>query len=409
MRRWRHRMAPAITLLALCGLGVTACASSAQGSGQGNGGSSTGPIKIGFIDTQSGPEAIYAQSHIVGARFAVQQANKAGGVLGRQIQLLSEDDQWTPSLGVAGLRDLATKGVHFVIAGSDTDVCNAEIPLLQQLDVVMLTAGCSTDSQTGPNVNPNLFRVNSTSGALATGMGTYICGKFPGVKRLDALTYNYTTTVTIQADLNSTMGKLCGTTKGTQTLVTNGTGAVLPYLSSLKAKLPANSSTTTALSLNTIGPNLVDFLKQGLSLGIYSQYAATFTTLSAFASVAAAAAPDVPPVYVSADYAYDAFTNAANTQFVQAWKAAHQGTPPNSQELDGYREMNAILAAMKKAKSTDTSAVKAALAGLTFSDPTGSITINAQTHQAAIPIAIVKYEGSSVTGVATVPADKAGD
>jgi ABC-type branched-subunit amino acid transport system substrate-binding protein len=71
--------------------------------------------------------------------------------------------------------------------------------------------------------------------------------------------------------------------------------------------------------------------------------------------------------------------------------------------------MNAILDAMRKANSTDVSAVKAALAGLTFADPTGTLTINARTHQAAIPIAIVEYDGSSVHGVTVIPADKTGD
>jgi ABC-type branched-subunit amino acid transport system substrate-binding protein len=402
----KPRLVPIGAIIAVAALGLASCGSSSSGSGGGSG--SSAPIKIGFVDTQTGPEAIYAKSHIIGAQFAASQASAGGGVLGHKVEVVSEDDQWTPSLGVKGLRDLQAKGVHYVIAGSNTDVCNAEIPLLQQMDMVMFTAGCSTDSQTGPHVNPNLFRVNSTSGTLASAMATFICKQFPSVKRVDALTYNYTTTRSIQTDLNADMKQLCGTVPGTQTSVTDGTGAVLPYLSGLQAKLASDSARTTVLSLNTIGPNLVDFLKTGLSIGLYNRYLATFTTLSAFTSVAAAAAPDVPPVYVSADYSYDAFTNPENTTFVTAWKAAHGGTPPNSQELDGYREMSAILAGIRKANSVSTSAVKSALAGLTFGDPTGTITIDAQSHQGALPMAIVKYDGSSVTGVATVPAAQAG-
>jgi branched-chain amino acid transport system substrate-binding protein len=167
----------AISVLAAASL--VGYATSASAVAVGKAASTPGPIKIGFIDTESGPEAIYAESHIVGARFAAAEINKAGGILGRKIQIVLEDDQWTPSLGVAGLRTVAGEGVHLVIAGSDTDVCNAEIPLLKQLNVIMMSAGCSTDSQTGVKGNSNWFRVNSTTGDLSLAIANYICKAFP--------------------------------------------------------------------------------------------------------------------------------------------------------------------------------------------------------------------------------------
>jgi ABC-type branched-subunit amino acid transport system substrate-binding protein len=214
------------------------------------------------------------------------------------------------------------------------------------------------------------------------------------------------TTVSIQADINARMKARCGAIPATQTLISNGSAGVLPFLEGLLNKLPSNSSTNTVLSLNTIGANLVSFLKTGLSLGVYKKYLATFTTLSAFASIATAAAPDVPPVYAVGDYAFNAYKSAANTSFISAWRAAHGGTPPNGQELDGYREMNAFAAAIRKAHSDAPAAVRKALEGLTFSDPTGSITINAKTHQGSIAMAVFEYVGRTVKGIELIPASQ---
>ena len=49
------------------------------------------PIKLGMVDPLTGVYAAIAESEVAGAKFAVEHVNKAGGVLGRQIELLVED------------------------------------------------------------------------------------------------------------------------------------------------------------------------------------------------------------------------------------------------------------------------------------------------------------------------------
>ena len=51
------------------------------------------PIKIGVVAPLTGPLADAGRYGVQGAKLAVEEVNKAGGVLGRQLELVIEDDQ----------------------------------------------------------------------------------------------------------------------------------------------------------------------------------------------------------------------------------------------------------------------------------------------------------------------------
>ncbi len=51
------------------------------------------PIKIGMVAPLTGPIADAGRYGVQGAKLAVEEVNKAGGVLGRPFELVIEDDQ----------------------------------------------------------------------------------------------------------------------------------------------------------------------------------------------------------------------------------------------------------------------------------------------------------------------------
>lgn len=53
----------------------------------------TGSIKIGLVAPLTGEGAIWGQSTLAGATLAVKETNDAGGINGRQVELLAEDDK----------------------------------------------------------------------------------------------------------------------------------------------------------------------------------------------------------------------------------------------------------------------------------------------------------------------------
>src|SRR5689334_9806123 len=77
-----------VALAAVCWL--AGCKPSSE-SGNGGGGGDT--IKIGQFASLTGSEAGFGRSSDNGTKLAVKEINAAGGVLGKQLELITEDDQ----------------------------------------------------------------------------------------------------------------------------------------------------------------------------------------------------------------------------------------------------------------------------------------------------------------------------
>ena len=75
------------------------------------------PIKLGMIDPLTGVYAAFARDEVNGATYAVGEINKAGGILGRQAQLLVEDSANDVGTGVQKARKLIDRDQVNVIFG----------------------------------------------------------------------------------------------------------------------------------------------------------------------------------------------------------------------------------------------------------------------------------------------------
>src|SRR6478735_2921002 len=64
------------------------------------------PVKIGFVDPLTGVYAAIAQNEVVGAKYATEEINKKGGILGRPVELLVEDSANDVGTGVQKTRKL---------------------------------------------------------------------------------------------------------------------------------------------------------------------------------------------------------------------------------------------------------------------------------------------------------------
>src|SRR3954470_6545943 len=73
------------------------CKKEQPGSGNvGSGGSDTGVIKIGEVGSMTGTEATFGTSSDRGIQLAVTEVNGAGGIKGRQLQVIALDDEGKP-------------------------------------------------------------------------------------------------------------------------------------------------------------------------------------------------------------------------------------------------------------------------------------------------------------------------
>src|SRR5678815_3312411 len=77
-------------------------------------------IKIGVITDRVGVSKPYSEPSTEGLIFGANEINKKGGVLGKKIELLVEDDQSRPDISAALARKLVDQGAVFILSMSLT-------------------------------------------------------------------------------------------------------------------------------------------------------------------------------------------------------------------------------------------------------------------------------------------------
>jgi branched-chain amino acid transport system substrate-binding protein len=90
-------------------------------------------IVIGDILPLTGPPALLGVAHNLGVKVAVAEANAAGGINGRKLRLISEDDGYVPSRTIQGVRKLINSDKVFALTSiSGTAQAQAAMPLISQ-------------------------------------------------------------------------------------------------------------------------------------------------------------------------------------------------------------------------------------------------------------------------------------
>jgi branched-chain amino acid transport system substrate-binding protein len=122
------------------------------------------PVKIGMVDPLTGILSALAQSEVEGAKYAVDEVNKKGGILGRQVQLLVEDSANDVGTGVQKTRKLIDRDKVDVIFGDvNSGIAYAMSQVTSEKKVFHIVPGGHTDPITGTDCKWNVFRVCNTT------------------------------------------------------------------------------------------------------------------------------------------------------------------------------------------------------------------------------------------------------
>jgi branched-chain amino acid transport system substrate-binding protein len=122
------------------------------------------PLKIGMVDPITGPYAALAQNEVIGAKYAVEQINIKGGILGRPVDLLLEDSANDVGTGVQKTRKLIEPDqVAFIIGDVNSGIAQAMAQVTAERKILHIVAGGHTDGITGKDCKWNVFRVCNTT------------------------------------------------------------------------------------------------------------------------------------------------------------------------------------------------------------------------------------------------------
>ena len=128
MKKFVKLVAVALAVFAVCSCGDKA----------------TDTIKIGGIFPLSGGVAVYGVECKKGIDLAIEKINEAGGINGKKIQLISEDDEGNPDKTVNAFKKLTSKDGVKIIIGSLTSGCTQAITTLSQVGKIVQIAPAAT-------------------------------------------------------------------------------------------------------------------------------------------------------------------------------------------------------------------------------------------------------------------------
>ncbi len=154
----------AICLLVLCGPITSSAADNSS-------------IKIGSISTLSGANAPIGMEQRYGAEIAVAEINARGGVFGRKLDLVVRDDQSDPTKGIQAANELISNEKVIALIGSNATASALAIKQVAEKRHVVLITSESLGTSIDDPVSPFSFGIRPSSKMQAAKMIEYAVGK----------------------------------------------------------------------------------------------------------------------------------------------------------------------------------------------------------------------------------------
>jgi branched-chain amino acid transport system substrate-binding protein len=125
------------------------------------------PIKIGAIFDLSGPVALYGNAYKRGVELAVEEINNQGGINGRPLQVIYEDDQFDTSKAVTIVNKFINIDKVHVILTSMTKISTVVAPIANEHKVILISATVFPIGNVGKYVFRDYWDMGDQAVALA--------------------------------------------------------------------------------------------------------------------------------------------------------------------------------------------------------------------------------------------------
>jgi branched-chain amino acid transport system substrate-binding protein len=136
------------------------------------------PLKIGVLMPTSGVFAVLGQRQLKGMQFAVEEAG--GTVAGRKIELLHEDTEGKPDVGLSKTRKLILSDRVDTMAGIiNSAVALAVAPYISSQRVPLVISNAAADALTGDKCNRYVFRVSYSASQITEPIGLWMAKNAP--------------------------------------------------------------------------------------------------------------------------------------------------------------------------------------------------------------------------------------
>ncbi len=338
-----------------------------------------GPIKVGIVDTYSGPATSFTQDVLDGFKLAVEKINAKGGVLGRKIEYMTRDEKFKPDIGLAMAKDLVMKEKVDILMGTiNSGTALAVSDFAKKEKVPFFVTFAKSDKIIGEKGHRYVFNMNENT-LMAGKAAALMLAKKPYVKYWiagDDYEYGHAIADGVWNHLKKLKPnvQLVG-----QSWWKVGEADFTPYITQIMAAKP------DFLIVATGGSGMVNFQKAAKATGL-SQKVPFYQHTANEHSTLMAQGPNAPEgAFGTSNYLFYYPDTPANRAFASDFQKAYSRYPRIG-ALYGYMTAEFIAEGFKKAGKVDTERFVKALEGMTVDSPVGPLTMRACDHQLELPM-----------------------
>jgi branched-chain amino acid transport system substrate-binding protein len=338
------------------------------------------PIRIGVPTGITGNWSALGAQIQRACRLYAKTTNAKGGVDGRPIEFLFEDTQGDPAACVRKTTELIEgRGVKLITGVISSGESLAIMPRLAAWDALYLATISGVGSLTSTNFVPNAFRTCTSGPMRARAISLWLADS--PKKRCFTIAQDYAWGKNSLSTFESLI-KAMGKEAVGSVLTPLGAKDYSSYIARIREAKP------DVLYVAMSGDDATAFLKQAGQYRLSDRMQIVTEVLDLLNTKPLGDAG--LGLHGVSQYNYS-YNSPANQEFVRLFKAEY-GDIPDTWEGEAWQGLDFLTQAIKKAKSTNSTAVRTALEGLEIDSLKGKVKMRACDHQAEQPVFIGKLE-----------------
>jgi branched-chain amino acid transport system substrate-binding protein len=352
------------------------------------------PIKLGELNSYKTFPA-FLESYKKGMELAVTEINASGGLLGRNLELIIRDDTGNPGDAVRVAEELITREKVDLLMGTFSSAVGLAVAdLARQRKVLFLASEPLTDKIVWENGNRYTFRLRPST-YMQTAMLVPIASDLH--KRRWAIVYP-----------DYEYGKSATAAFKQQMIARQAGDAGLEFVEIAVplGKIDAGpvvqamiDSKPDAIFSSLFAGDLSKFVREGELRGLFKDRP-VFNLLGGEPEYLDPLKEEAPIGWYVTGYPWSVISTPAHKRFLDAYQAKYSDYPRQGSVV-GYSVVMSAAAAIRKARSTDTEKLVAAMEGLSVETPFGKITYRALDHQSTMGAYVGRIAVKDGKGVMT--------
>ena len=333
------------------------------------------PIKLGELNSYKTFPA-FLEPYKKGMELALEEVNRAGGVLGRPLELVVRDDNGNPGDAVRVAEELITREKVDLLMGTFSSAVGLAVAdFAKQRKVLFIASEPLTDKIVWENGNRYTVRLRPST-YMQTAMLVPAAAKL-GKKRWAIVypNYEYGTAATAAFKQQMIARQVSGL-EFVEVAVPLGKIDAGPVVQALIDAKP------DAIFSSLFATDLAKFVREGELRGLFKDRP-VFNLLGGEPEYLDPLKDEAPTGWYVTGYPWSTIATPEHKRFLDAYQAKFKDYPRQGSVV-GYSAVMTAAAALRKARSTDTAKLVAAMSGLSVDTPFGKVIFRALDHQSTM-------------------------